>query len=423
MRSLHHLKQLIAKLVNIAIDNLTGFSINKESKKARAFDFLTRGQIIDYQNKKFRELSSIASKSVYYKGLANKPLDEFPMMDRETYTLNIENLQTNYSKPYFVRKSSGSTGTPVPQFVTKEMLLAKRVSHQKTLAWYGLRRESAEFKLGGLPVDFKTKLYYWFKNKRYVSSYQISPKSISKIARSYNRMQPEIMYGYPSAIFNFITNAKNMGIDLHHPKIIVTHAENLYREIEEKYREIFPQSEIVNQYWATEANIAETCPKGKLHIDEDTVICEVINPDKGGVGALHITNLFSNCVPLIRYKIGDRVKITDEPCECGRNTKIIESLEGRDIEIIELQNGTKFPVTAIYIAKFSTNMESYQLVFYKSVGKIELRYIPIKKGKPIEEENIRHYIAVKFGLVTEFKALDQLELSAGGKFKKLIIRD
>lgn len=413
----------IYKALNRITDTVTGYDIRKGKARAVSFDFLDRKQIDNYHQQKFRELAIIASTSEYYKNFRDKPIEAFPLIDREEYLHHMHQMRTGCKHPYTVSQSSGSTGKPVQQYISKAMLTAKRSSHQKMLSWYGLTRESPEFKLGGVQDNLKTKIYYYLRNKRYYNSFYISDQTLPGIVRHYNRFRPAVLYGYPSTINRFALFARENNLVLHHPRIIVTHAENLYKYIRENLSVAFPDSSIVNQYWSTEANIAETCPHGSLHIDEDTVICEVLDPDKNGIGDLYITNLFSYIVPIIRYKIGDRVKISDRICSCGRKTRVIELMEGRDSEYLILPDGRTYSITAIEEAEFAENILNYQLIHHKKENKIVFRYIPVRKELTIRKDLITSYFKNKFGLRTEFDMADKIETTSGGKLKRLIVID
>jgi phenylacetate-CoA ligase len=410
------------RISNFIIDKLSGFDISSELKKVLEMDHWTRDQIMLDQRVKFDKLSSFAGNSKYYRNYKGKELGDYPVMYREDYKRNFENLKTHIRKPYCTRYSSGSTSNPVVLLISREMLLAKRVSHQKMLQWYGLARESSEFKLGGIKCDLITNLYYLLRNKRFIDSFGIKDKNHEEIINDYNRFRPKILYGYPSAIHNLIQFAKETDKRLHSPEIIVTHAETLYKEYEEKFKHNFPGSKIVNQYWATEANIAVTCTAGNLHVDEDTVICETINMDENGIGDLLVTNLYSYDLPIIRYAIGDRVKLSDEECPCGRKSKLIENIEGRDIDYLELPDNKRIPITAFYFSRFSKNIDAYQLVYYKSQKLLEFRY----KGKEevkIESAKIADYIRKDFGLSTRFVRMEKLKYTQGGKFRKLWVEN
>jgi len=303
------------------------------------------------------------------------------------------------------------------------MLLAKRLSHQKMLRWFGLSRETPEFKIGGLPASPVTRIYYLLKNKRYVDSFQVTPDRSEKLIRKYNRFKPKLLYGYPSSINYLICMANASKRKLSAPRIIVTHAENLYDEIAVNIRTAFPEVNIVNQYWSSEANIAVSCPEGRIHIDEDTVICEVINKDENDVGDLLVTNLYSYDFPLIRYQIGDRVRLSNEECPCGRKSRVIDHIEGKEMDYIDLPDGRHIPVIGLSLAQFGENILSSQLIYYKKEALWEFLYIPIDESQPIQEKAIREHVRANYGLSVKFTKTDKVRYTKGGKVKKMIVID
>ena len=411
------------KFWNTLIDQLTGFHLDAKLTKVMEMETWSREEIETDQEKKFEHLSMIASTSEFYREYKGKNLSEYPVMDRETFKKNASRMLTGYGEVYCIQHTSGSTGYPVKLYLTKDMVLAKRVSHQRLLRWFGLKRELREFKIGGVMESLKSKIYYFFRNKRFINSFRITPESAASIARGYNRFKPAVLYGYPSAIANFIQFSRKNNIALHRPEIIITHAENLSDEHRDSLEKIFPGINVVNQYWCTEANIGASCPHGNIHIDEDTVICEVINQNRKGVGDLLITNLYSFSQPLIRYMVGDRVKISEKYCTCGRKSRVIEFIEGRKTDEFELPDGRKMPVAAIYISRYADQFLAYQMRYYKSKSLMEISYIPMGNNGEIDKKAISDYFNRDFGLNTEFKKVESLEYSGGGKFRKLIIMD
>ena len=69
---------------------------------------------------------------------------------------------------------------------------------------------------------------------------------------------------------------------------------------------------------------------GGLHLNEREFICEVHDPETGRPlpagkqGELVITNLGRTASPVIRYRTGDLVQVSDEPCTCGRTLARLE---------------------------------------------------------------------------------------------------
>ncbi len=63
---------------------------------------------------------------------------------------------------------------------------------------------------------------------------------------------------------------------------------------------------------------------GAIHLNEHEFMFEVIDPqtckpvDEGARGELVITTLGRAGMPVLRYRTGDLVELTTEPCECGR---------------------------------------------------------------------------------------------------------
>ncbi len=411
------------KMINSLIDLLTGYNISHELAKSLDQDSWDRKQIQEDQMVKFSRLRNIASTSAFYQDYKNKDLHEFPVMERGVFKNNQENILTRYHGSCIIQHTSGSTGNPVNLYITKEMLLAKRTSHQKMLKWYGFERESPELKLGGVKLSFFTIFYYYLKNKRYFNSFQIRAENMDHIVKTYKRFKPLVLYGYPSAMVHFIQFADRQGIKLNEPGVIVTHAENLDNEVKEMIRSTYPSAPIANQYWSTEANIAETCPHGHLHIDEGTVICEVINKNEQGSGDLLITNLYSFKQPIIRYKLGDKIKLSDQDCTCGRKSRVIEHIEGREIDSLVLPDNRIIPVTALYLSGYADNILFYQLIYRKHQKSIVFQFVPIDENKSIDEQGIINYFRKDFGLSVSFQKCQTIPLSPGGKYRKLITLD
>lgn len=68
-------------------------------------------------------------------------------------------------------------------------------------------------------------------------------------------------------------------------------------------------------------------PQAGIHLNENEFICEVLDPESGNPaaeGELVITNLGRIGMPVIRYRTGDYVKCRASPCECSRDTRVLE---------------------------------------------------------------------------------------------------
>ncbi|HST23231.1 MAG TPA: AMP-binding protein [Blastocatellia bacterium] len=89
---------------------------------------------------------------------------------------------------------------------------------------------------------------------------------------------------------------------------------------------------------------------GAIHLNEAEFIFEVIDPasgqsiDAGNRGELVITNLGRSCMPVLRYRTGDLVEMTDERCDCGRSfARIKGGVLGRADDMIIVRGVNIYP--------------------------------------------------------------------------------
>jgi phenylacetate-CoA ligase len=86
-----------------------------------------------------------------------------------------------------------------------------------------------------------------------------------------------------------------------------------------------------------------------LHVQEDHFLVEVLDPDgdepvaEGAEGELVLTTLTKEALPLIRYRTGDLVSITTDPCQCGRTSIRLRELHGRRDDMLVIRGVNVFP--------------------------------------------------------------------------------
>jgi phenylacetate-CoA ligase len=87
-----------------------------------------------------------------------------------------------------------------------------------------------------------------------------------------------------------------------------------------------------------------------LHIWEDYVIAELIDPDtlepvpEGEIGELVLTTINREAMPLIRYRTRDLTRFLSGACPCGRTHRRIDRFRGRSDDMIILKGVNIFPI-------------------------------------------------------------------------------
>jgi phenylacetate-CoA ligase len=96
----------------------------------------------------------------------------------------------------------------------------------------------------------------------------------------------------------------------------------------------------INYYGSREMGaIACQCKhKAGLHITSHSHRVESIDQNGTPVveedGDIVVTSLTNYAMPFIRYKIGDRGRLTSKKCPCGRGFRLLESVSGRTVETL-----------------------------------------------------------------------------------------
>jgi phenylacetate-CoA ligase len=119
---------------------------------------------------------------------------------------------------------------------------------------------------------------------------------------------------------------------------------------------------IISEYGAAEAGlIAFECPSGSMHINVEDVVLEV-----GEDGEAIVTNLASYSFPIIRYRLGDTVTVSPNPCSCGRQHPVLTEVIGRRGGTV-VGRQTRYPALTFYYVFKNLAIEKGLLLNYRVV--------------------------------------------------------
>jgi phenylacetate-CoA ligase len=173
------------------------------------------------------------------------------------------------------------------------------------------------------------------------------------------KFQPELIWGYATAMYTFSKFLKDKQLDTNslNIKVIITTGDLLYDHVREFINSVF-NCPVANHYAARDAGvIAGECPKGNMHIHAENVIVESINSE------LIITHLENYVMPFIRYRIGDIGILSEELCPCGRGLPLLKSLEGRTNDILLTPSDKSVhSLSMVYIMRDIKNIKQFKVV-------------------------------------------------------------
>ncbi len=144
---------------------------------------------------------------------------------------------------------------------------------------------------------------------------------------------------------------------------------------------------VYDSYGLREAGlIGHECEHGTMHCMDEQLILETIDPETRepttGEGELVVTNIVGPAFPVIRYRTGDIVTLSTEPCPCGRTLSRVRISGGRAVEFVVTKAG-KWVVgySFIYIARSVKGIVKFQVIQEK-IGEILIKLVVDQQFPP-----------------------------------------
>ena len=135
-----------------------------------------------------------------------------------------------------------------------------------------------------------------------------------------------------------------------------------------------------------------------VHVLESEFIAEIVDPETGipvqagMIGELVLTNLGRSCMPAIRYRTGDLVKVKNGVCPCGRTFRVLEGgVLGRKDEMIIIKGVNVFPNVLTNVVETHIQPgDDYRIEVYeeKSINEIKIKLEIKEKGRREEIQRV-----------------------------------
>ena len=337
-------------------------------------------------------------------------------------------LSTNKKKGFFY-SSSGSTGTPISVYFSKEMHQIWNAAYETRVRnWAGVNHTMSRGMIGGrrvLPNVIGKAPYYRYnaaEKQTYFSAYHISGETTPNYVEGLKRNKVEYLVGYAMSIYilaDFILN-----LDIESPKLIavLTSSEKLTSQMRTTIEKAF-RCKVFDAYSGVEAcGLISENSKNELLFSPDTGIMEIIditgqqvNPSESG--EIIATGLLNHDQPLIRYRIGDRGKVAQD--QSTHEFLKMDEIEGRVEDVIINVDGkrmVRFHTLFIEIP----NLKAAQII-QKKIDLIQINLIPDTGFDKSNEKLIIKKLQSQLGNVNvEIEYLKSIPKEKNGKFKAVI---
>lgn len=292
-------------------------------------------------------LKSSVKKSKFYSLYSNyQSLSDFPVLDKEDVINKLNDIVTINEEEAVVSLTGGTTGASMKVLYTKENTQERHALLEHFRAQYGYRlgKKCAWFSGKNIVTakNIRKGVCYrddYINKIRFFSTFHIADSSFDIYWAAFCRFSPEYIVGFPSSVYEICAMAATRGLKLENTvKAFFPTAETLLPI----HREIIGSvlgCKIADQYASSEgAPFILECVHGGLHIQPLTGVFEIFdeNMQPAQEGEILVTSFSTEGTPLIRYRIGDRIKLAPEGarCICGSCFPLVEKIEGRSTDYI-----------------------------------------------------------------------------------------
>lgn len=358
-------------------------------------------------------------------------LKVLPIVDKEMLRKNIEKVVTIPRKGAVEGHTGGTTGKSLVVFNTREdsMKRMAMLDHFKSRVGF-IHRQMKRATFNGkhiVPPNQKAKVFWRYNaacNQMIYSSFHITEKNMKYYVESLNKFKPHALDGFFMSMCDIAGYIERHNIKLEfQPIAIFPTSETLTQSGRELLERVF-KCKVYDQYASSEgAPFVTECPNQTLHIELASGVFEHF---EDGSDEVLVTSFTTHGTPLIRYRIGDSMKFSDEKpkCACGMQAPIVLEIQGRRSDFLYTADGAKIYHIAGLFKSIPPAVIRSQFV-QNQIEEIILKLEVDKKlYKPEYDELLRDEFFHKFGIGTKIiiEHVDEIPREKSGKFRCIVNR-
>jgi phenylacetate-CoA ligase len=274
-----------------------------------------------------------------------------------------------------------------------------------------------------LPQRLRAWLMDLSLNRFVANAYILSEENMEALVRRIRRHRPQLLFGYATALFVFAQFVHEKRLNDIKFQAVYSTGEILYPHQRRRIEETFG-CKVFGRYATLEVGgIACECEEHTgMHISVENCYVEILRDGKpvedGQPGEIVITNLNNYGFPFIRYRLADVVQRRNQECLCGRQSPMLENIQGRTVDVFRTVNGgavwgdlegTVFQVEGIKQSQ----------VIQKAVDLILIRIVKDETFQDAQLAKIERIVKKMMGDATrvQFEFPDHIPMHKSGKYR------
>jgi len=362
-------------------------------------------------------------------------IKKFPILTKKDVLQAGSSIISTKYPMWMLRKvsTSGTTGTPMPIYRTLFSIGNEHAFVRRQWDWAGIDfHDKCAYLKGRIiaePGRKRKQLYVYdpVMKELHLSTYHLSVETAKEYIEAMKKYNVKAIYGFPSSVYPVAKTCLDYGLDLKLKSALLT-AETLYESHKETIAKAFG-CKVFDFYGAAErVCYIHTCEQGSYHIVPEYGLTELIPIESGSAAGrcrIIATGFWNTAMPLIRYDTGDVSMISETSCSCGRDFPLIQSIFGREGDVIRTPSGELLGASIvthlIYVICGADHFIESQVI-QDSLDHIIIEYVPSEQcsSEYLSEFEKRLAKHLPSNLKFDFRKVDAVQRTSGGKIKPIV---
>jgi phenylacetate-CoA ligase len=358
-------------------------------------------------------------------------IGHFPILTKEK-VLQARGSFVSTKYPKWMTRTVHTGGTSGTPMLLQRNLFAIANEHafvRRQWDWAGVGlRDKCAYLTGRLivkPDQKNGRLYAYdpIMKELILSTYHLSRRTAEEYAAVIENYGARAIVGYPSAVYLLAQTCLDSGIRLTF-KSVLTSSETLTESMRSTIAEAF-ECKVFDFYGSAErVCYIFTCEHGHYHIIPEYGLTELI-PIDGPDDKRHrivSTGFWNMAMPLIRYDMGDVVLKSNDICPCGREFRVIESISGREADIVKTPSGRQFGAAILTHLLYGTNNIVESQIIQDALEHITIEYVPGERFSAVDRSNLETLVTrhLPSELKVDLREVEAVKRTQSGKIRPVV---
>jgi len=356
-----------------------------------------------------------------------------PIIDKSELKARLPEFRSTLypdSKEVDCIHSSGTTGKAIDVYVSTDYLKLEKAFLWLQRSWCDVKPGDRTAYFTGHPIvpSRQSRPPFWVfdgaENRTLFSLQHMSKENLPAYAAQLTKFKPQLLVGYPTAIYLMASHLRDAGITSVRPRGIFTASETLFPHQRATMEEAFG-CKVMDLYGQAEyCGMIMQCERGNYHVQEEYGVMEILTKDgpaqPGEIGEIICTGLNNLAMPLIRYRTGDSAIPKAGLCSCGRGGALVERITGRMEDIIVTPDG-RFLSRLDFVFKEMPCVHEAQMI-QETQQLLRIRIVPKPGFSKRDEDRVVANLRERVGddMKFQFEMVDHIPRLPNGKFRYVI---